>query len=184
MMSLYSATFYGQVAVNLWFCLWYLWLYQVAVNLESSWVFSLFGLLSLETSWNLESAWSILPYLSAWVFKLLDWICLEYLSLLLKTVFPRIQSWECMELPSLSNSFTLLFLQHSYQHRGSVSLILIPRLQSYMGDKRAKQWFLLAAWQGQNSSRLLLGGMLFQSTNLRWFYVVTITTTILWVELN
>jgi hypothetical protein len=140
---------------------------------------------TLESDWSilpylaclyLESAWSILPYLSAWVFKLLDWI--------LKTVFPRIQSWECMELPSLSNSFTLLFLQHSYQHRGSVSLILIPRLQSYMGDKRAKQWFLLAAWQGQNSSRLLLGGMLFQSTNLRWFYVVTITTTILWVELN
>jgi hypothetical protein len=110
------------------------------------------------------------PYLACWVFKLLETSNLHGVFFLTtKDYLPRIQSWECMELPSLRNSFTLLFLQHSCQCRGSMSLILIPRLQSYMGDKRVKQWFLLAAWQGQNSSRLLLDEMLFQSANLNGF---------------
>jgi hypothetical protein len=59
--------------------------------------------------WTLESAWSILLYLDSWVFKLLETLdlpgvsfltCYQYPSLLLKTAFPRGQSWCCEELPS------------------------------------------------------------------------------------
>ena len=90
MVSLYLATFYGQVAVNLWL---------------------VFGL-STRSLWTLNPAWSLLPCPVCWISKLLETLDLPGVSFLPCAWVLKLLASSCLEPASL-NCFSPLVCRTS-----------------------------------------------------------------------
>ena len=123
MVSLYLPTFYGLVAVNHWF-LFSLWLGRCAPCIPP-WVFFL---VQSAESWNF----------------LKPRICMEYPS------FLALESWNCWLVAAWSQLPWIALPLLSYRTsclpfwcRGSVSLILIPRLRPCSGRSKSEAMIYL-----------------------------------------